>query len=65
MLIRKSNVVKRIMKPKETKWSTTEIVDSRVTSCGVHSWNLSLHEELVGTEFMRDLMGLVGAVKHS
>ena len=40
-------------KPREARWSTTEVVDSRVTSRGVHSKNLSLHEELVGTEFMR------------
>ena len=40
-------------------------VASRVTSCGVHSYNLSLHEELVDKEFTRELMGLVGAVKHT
>ena len=36
-LIRKSNVVKRTAKPTEAKWSTTEVVDSRVTPYKVHS----------------------------
>ena len=61
----KSNVVKKIMKPREVKWGTTKVVYSRVTSCKVHSWNLSLHEELVDTEFTRELIGLVRTVKHT
>ena len=58
-------LVKRTLKPRGAKWGTTKVVDSRVTPCGMHSKNLSLHEELVGIEFMRELMGLVGAVKHT
>ena len=55
-------MIKRIVKPRGAKWSTTKLVDSRVTSYEVHSWNLSLHEELVGTKFTRELMGLVGVL---
>ena len=56
--------VMRTVKPRKTKWGTTEVVDSRITFCGVHSWNLSLYEELVGIEFMRELISLVRVVKH-
>ena len=58
--IRQSNV-----KPREARQSATKVVNSRVTSYRVHSWNMSLQEELVGTEFTRELMGLVGGVKHT
>ena len=57
--------IKRIVKPRETKWGTTEVVDLRVTSCRMHSWDLRLHKELVDKEFTRELMGLVGTVKHT
>ena len=42
-----------------------EVVDSRVTPCGVNFYNLNFDEKLVDIKFTKETIDLVGMVKHT